>query len=848
MEEQLQDKIKYIRINLDESNATKILDSLSDDEKEIILHDITIQNIILNFDNVNTLKNIFRKSPIYFQEILFENIRIQNLLLTINNKISKEDILSSKENLFTAKEIRKMEVFVRNIKSSKVFNELIKNETFKYFIINCNYNSLKKSFFDNINKEQLFYNIVNSSTYTNLNINRKLSLITLFNTISDHLLLPFNYNIVFKSSVDIIKLKEICTFEKINIDKNTLSILSSKMIDELIKLHNIDNKIIIDFLCNDIIESIEKLNYNFKKIFYHLIDNSSEFTNIDLMYFNKIIERSKTDNEQIKSMLYITITNYDISKTDYIQLFKKANIVKTLFYIKFKNIPTIETDLETIDENQLLSINTKAVNTIASKINTNLINRDNSIYILAIKMYLTFGLELSLNILDNKFGTLDELFFINLNKLNTINVKFKQEGKKYLPIINKEFINFMFSNKNNNNFIDMFIQKNYLKDNWSYLYNNFSKIKEKCRNEITIKKVNIILKQTSPNRSITDISPNNFRLGEDDILDDVCIGNRSEKKPSEIYSILLEIYEKMKLRIESSIPYVKGYTNSGYRYECMKLTDPIAFTLGFKANSCIRLEDIAHNHLLHATLCRNGRIILIYDYLNRLVAFSPIKRNGEVLIVNSIECTFDYSDEYILEAFNESIDAIISKTHENINEDTPINLVCIGKDSHVKPEYTPLPPKVSTPNIYEKNEPLYRNTDEYHKTLYIIRQTSNLDIYNIRYGNPKASYMDPREIIRHCDFKLCCDKLINKALKRINSIRYTNTEISKLDDFKLATKDMISKCIFNEDWYVLIDNNGNIFGEYIDIDPRAKIEYLTTLEELCNEYTKEKQYFKTYSI
>ena len=64
----------------------------------------------------------------------------------------------------------------------------------------------------------------------------------------------------------------------------------------------------------------------------------------------------------------------------------------------------------------------------------------------------------------------------------------------------------------------------------------------------------------------------------------------------------------MKKRTESSIPYIKGEVSNGYFYEMMKLKDPIAFTLGYKGNCCIRINDIAHNHLLHATLCRNGRI------------------------------------------------------------------------------------------------------------------------------------------------------------------------------------------------------------------------------------------------
>ena len=166
----------------------------------------------------------------------------------------------------------------------------------------------------------------------------------------------------------------------------------------------------------------------------------------------------------------------------------------------------------------------------------------------------------------------------------------------------------------------------------------------------------------------------------------------------------------------------------------------------------------------------------------------------------------------------------------------PINLVCIGKDSKLKPTTIPFPPKTNTPSIYEKSEPLYRNTDEYHKTLLITHTTDELDLHNIKYGNPNVSYQDPREIIRHCNFKTDNTKRINHALKRINSVRYSNTEISELDSFKLLTSDNLYKCIYNEDWYILIFENNNIYGEYLSIDKRAIDEYNIAVDEIEKEF------------
>lgn len=68
-----------------------------------------------------------------------------------------------------------------------------------------------------------------------------------------------------------------------------------------------------------------------------------------------------------------------------------------------------------------------------------------NIYGLAIKLYLTFGLERSLKILNGDYGELNRTFFDNISSLKTKKVTFTKEGSKYLPNISSEFIGFMFA-------------------------------------------------------------------------------------------------------------------------------------------------------------------------------------------------------------------------------------------------------------------------------------------------------------------------------------------------------------------------------------------------------------------
>ena len=53
-----------------------------------------------------------------------------------------------------------------------------------------------------------------------------------------------------------------------------------------------------------------------------------------------------------------------------------------------------------------------------------------------------------------------------------------------------------------------------LNKNWSYLYNNYLQIKDKCHDNITFKKFNIILKELSTEREIDDVKSNNYKLQE----------------------------------------------------------------------------------------------------------------------------------------------------------------------------------------------------------------------------------------------------------------------------------------------------------------------------------------------
>ena len=247
---------------------------------------------------------------------------------------------------------------------------------------------------------------------------------------------------------------------------------------------------------------------------------------------------------------------------------------------------------------------------------------------------------------------------------------------------------------------------------------------------------------------------------------------------------------------------------------------------------------------MHAALCRNGRILLIYNSDNELAAFVPLKRNGEVLIANSIECAHKKRNERAIETFMDAVKDIVYTSQSNKSEDNPINLVCIGTEAYARPEGMPFPSEIKTPTIFEKNDSTYSSTDTYHKQLTIIYKNKDLKLSNLKYGNPKCSYLDPRESIKSCDFNTSSSAEIESALKVINAVRYTNSDLETKGNFKNTKGYGIVQCIYNEDWYILITYDEKIYGEYLEYDERAKEEYMIAMNELCNQNNKDNSFVK----
>lgn len=871
------------------SKFTKMINGLSNEEQIEVFNEDVLRRLerIADYD---VLASVFRVVPSLVQEKMWESNYIQKILLgmeTVSDEKLKQ--LISNKNFFNMQELSKkdkqgrfcytpvklraLEVLIRYIKNDKIKEDLHYNQYF-HMIMLCS-KKVPDSFYTLVDVEKLFYEIVNSDIYRLADGVGKRLWLQQINGNFSKLLLPYDYTNIFEPTVEFSS----WYYER---TKNTLgAMLHSKIynlynkglkldvdLDELKKLNlceinelkNCVNGVVdqelVDSLLRELVEeSIKdgtimdsgylKPDYyvTIKKTLFKLaIDmtlSSLEYEGEVLEYlYNLLFTFEYNDLEKKAIMMSLKNSLLNSSTEVVADLFNRPNDLKSAFFLRFNLTARDMSYLSGIDVRQLLRLNVKHVNKIVQLLYDPEQDELSDSYSKAIKMYLVFGLERTLELLSGKYPV-NKIFLDNVSKLDVTNVEMKAEGKKYLPVNHEEFNRFLFVANNINALFD---EDTAIHSSWYYLYNNFETIKDLCKGHVNLGQAEIILKE-QVNKVSYDLEPDCYRLEK--VLYEVGLGNKGHYSNEEVYDEMCKIHKKQVRRVQSTIPYVKGTLPNGWGYEVMKYDDAIAYVLGYKASCCIRVKDIAHNHLLHALLCENGRILLTYKPDGSIASFSPLKRNGEVLIANSIEA-IDKEDCSILpmtEAFRVGMEEICRVSKKN-EENNYIKVATIGSSSVRSPKSECWPINVPTPTIYEKDDPVYCDTDCYHKKLHIFYKDDKANLSGLKYGKVEQKYFDPRKDIIACTYDRDNILLQRKSLKRIDSIRYTKhlDEGKDKESFEKTRLGYFDAIFCNDDWYVIVDFYG-LHYDCLDDDPRARKEMEATIE-VINEYSKNKDDLK----
>lgn len=104
----------------------------------------------------------------------------------------------------------------------------------------------------------------------------------------------------------------------------------------------------------------------------------------------------------------------------------------------------------------------------------------------------------------------------------------------------------------------------------------------------------------------------------------------------EQFEKLQEIYEYSKKRVKSSIPHIEERTDD-YTYETLRLDDPLGLAIGTLTDCCQEIDDAAEVCMEHSMTSSDGRIFVIKDKENNIVAQSWVWRNQNVLCFDNIE-------------------------------------------------------------------------------------------------------------------------------------------------------------------------------------------------------------------
>ncbi len=861
---------------------TKLMRELSNQEKVELFSDDVLKRLdrVIDYEAV---ASVFRAVPVEVQEMMWKSVHVQKILLgmgTTSDEELRQIIINKKffsmhevpkrakqgKFCYNATKLRALEVLLRYVKSQNILDSLPSNQYFQMILL-CS-KKVPESFYRFIDEEKVFSEIVSSSIYRLVDGNSRRMWVQQVNCNCSKLLLPPDAKNLFEPT-------EKFTSWYYREDKRTLgSLLQSKLYGlsgkglkmdiskESLKLLNLQelnvlksdangvvDQSVIDSLLSEIIEDsfqdgtifskkyLDTTNLDIpvqRSLFKLVVDKSignPQYEEKILEYLYSILFNTEF-NELKKRALKITLKNalVNAGESTVGDLFSRPNDLKSVFFLRF-NLTARNMDyLHGMDVRQLMKINVKHINRLVQLLYDPEQDELSDSYSKAIKMYLVFGLERATELLSGKYP-INRDFLDNVSRLDVKKVEMKAEGRKYLPVVHEEFNRFMFAA---NNIEALFDEDTAIHSSWYYLYNNFESIKDLCKGHITLGQAETILKE-QVNTVRYELEPDCYRLER--ILYEAGLGNKGHYSNEVIYDEMCNIHRKQVRRVESTIPYVKGTLPNGWGYEVMKHDAAIAFVLGYRANCCIRTKDIAHNHLLHALLCENGRILLTYKPDGSIASFSPLKRNGELLIANSIEAIDkeDSSIKAMTETFKVGMEEICRVTKAT-EEKGYLKVATIGNASQRKPDGEHWPINIPTPTILEKDDPVYGNTDQYHRTLHVFYKEKNVDLSRLKYGKVEQKYLDPRKPIMACTYERENVLLQSKVQRMIDSVRYTkHLDEGKSRNSYQNTMLGYYKAIFcNEDWYVIVDFRG-IHYECLDDDPRARKEMESTIE-VINSY------------
>mgnify|MGYP006939887925 CR=1 FL=1 len=443
--------------------------------------------------------------------------------------------------------------------------------------------------------------------------------------------------------------------------------------------------------------------------------------------------------------------------------------------------------------------------------------------ILAYYLYLVFGLNYSVNLLQNKYGNISFktiafwLYSIDLKNISELNI---------------DYLKFLFGDNINNNIMNNLLKgKNesiYL--NFGYLYENFNYFQSLFNGKLSLKRVNELLKE----RFVKDnpLYPE-FRA---DVIGDIKSSSRYNESVSDLKDENYNFYEDYIINLyKATIPQIHVEYENLYG-DILAKKDAKNLVMGYRANNCFHLNGDAKILFMKALSSKHFRVLSISRKNSDDIAMVLIARNGNVLIAQGIEISKAYQDYESKKKIYEMTNKVMLELMDTMNKDGDLivaSLIGASNNNVLDFNNNILPFRVSP--IIDNKQYFY---DGFHFPQCLLCLKDGCSLNDISLYEPTKEYLDEREEILHV-FDKEYDYRIQIVRQRVLAISIrANTQYSRIQK---CLDNEIKEIYCNVDWYIIVFENGEIESACLDYDFRAKEEYENCLSNIKNNLLKRKR-------
>ena len=594
---------------------------------------------------------------------------------------------------------------------------------------------------------------------------------------------------------------------------------------------------------NPISMLLQKYNiYIMKKKLFSLSDSEK------LKYISDLLKHFYQFDDVLTDDFY-----YFVLKEIYhgnLEVFDKENIFQVID--EYKGLSLYEDGLDfIITSNQYLEIPVKNINKLRTllldKMHTCPKNRLDYLYqnedlyklsrqanfleseciSLAYKLYLSMGFTNSLELLQDKYG---EVSFATLYFwMYPIDVK-------KISVPNEELTTFLFGSEKENSAMASILNGSskelYL--NFSYFYQNFVYYYKELQGNVSRKRVEALLKD----RFLTfdPVYPNIKR----DVVDDMIksFHNKyiyNDYSDKQIENLNYAFYEEnISHQISSSIPQIHIF-NGDYKASILAKNDPKVLVMGYRANNCFRINGDASVLFKKVIASKHCRVVSVSRAKDNDIAMAIIIRNGNVIVAQGIEISQSYRNIVDRKEIYLTIEKFMKQLMNEMNEkgDVIVATMIGCSNSNVSDFNSKFLPFRVTPILNEDQFSTYY--DGFHFPQCLISMKENTSLGDIKLFTPTFEYLDQRDevlCLKPNDYSYVRN-LVNQRLMAISY--FADTQMRRI---RRQSMYEVKEIYCNVDWYLIVFENGEIEGTYLDKDPRAKEEYEFSLSRVKNSKLK----------